>query len=207
MAENKKGFLLYADNQTLINKLPDELAGKLFKHIFAFVNDENPQTNDLLLDIAFEPIKQQLKRDLVKYEAQLEQRKEAGKRSAEVRKHNATTVNDRSISSTDNVSVTDNDTVTDTDNDILLKKETKDIPAFSDFLIYAKEKEPSICESGLKNKYDSWVENNWKDGHNSKITNWKTKLLNTIPYLPKKQLFIPDGYYLAKDGKIKRKVS
>jgi hypothetical protein len=65
--------------------------------------------------LAFEPIKQSLKRDLNKWENQQAQRSEAGKRSAEVRKRNAklaqrdsTTVNDRSISSTVNVSVNDN---------------------------------------------------------------------------------------------------
>ena len=62
--KNKKGFILYADIQNVINKLSDDYAGKLFKHILAYVNDENPTTNDLLLEIAFEPIKQQLKRDL-----------------------------------------------------------------------------------------------------------------------------------------------
>jgi len=40
----------------------------------------------LLIEIAFEPIKQQLKRDLKKFETAKKQRSEAGKRSAELRK-------------------------------------------------------------------------------------------------------------------------
>ena len=35
----------------------------------------------------------------------------------------------------------------------------------------------------IKAKYDSWVENNWKDGNGNKIKNWKTKLRNTWPHL------------------------
>ena len=67
MAENKKSFVLYTDSQGLINQLPDDIAGRLFKHIYAYVNDEDPITDELLLNIAFEPIKMQLKRDLIKW--------------------------------------------------------------------------------------------------------------------------------------------
>ena len=59
------------------------------------------------------------------------------------------------------------------------------IPSFEDFKNYAIEKEPYIDLKALKNKYDSWIENDWKDGHNNKIVKWKSKLLNTITYLPK----------------------
>ena len=68
MAQDKKSFLLYCDIIHTVNKLPDEKAGKLLKHILAYVNDQNPETDDVLIDIAFEPIKQSLKRDLKKYE-------------------------------------------------------------------------------------------------------------------------------------------
>ena len=63
--EGKKSFLLYCDQIGLFKKLPDEQAGKLIKIIFDYVNDLNPEVNDVLLDVAFEPIKLQLKRDLM----------------------------------------------------------------------------------------------------------------------------------------------
>lgn len=69
MAENKKGFVLYADQKLIFEDLTNEEAGILIKHIFAYVNDENPIFEDRFLDMAFKPIKLQLKRDLVKYEA------------------------------------------------------------------------------------------------------------------------------------------
>lgn len=78
MAENKKSFILYADMQGLVNQLPDEIAGKLLKHIYSYVNDENPISDDLLLNIAFEPIKQQLKRDLQEWEVIKSDRSKSG---------------------------------------------------------------------------------------------------------------------------------
>lgn len=75
MAEGKKSFLLYADYIHTFEHLSDEEAGKLIKILFRYVNDQNPQLDDRLLKIAFEPIKMQLKRDLTNWET------EKGKRS------------------------------------------------------------------------------------------------------------------------------
>ena len=38
----------------------------------------------------------------------------------------------------------------------------------------------------VKLKYKSWVENNWCDGNDKPIKNWKSKLLNTLPHLKEK---------------------
>ena len=57
------------------------------------------------------------------------------------------------------------------------------IPAWIDFLEYATSKKPTVCEQTLKLKYDSWVENNWVNGNGVKIKNWKSALLNTLPYI------------------------
>jgi hypothetical protein len=105
MAKNKKSFVLYADQKDIFSFLPDEVAGKLIKHIFSYVNDEDPTADNQLVELAFISIKRQLKRDLDKWETQLEQRREAGRKSAEKRQRNATTVNERTRNSTDNVNV------------------------------------------------------------------------------------------------------
>lgn len=87
MAEGKKSFLLYADIISTVEKLPDDLAGKLFKLILQYVNDKNPNNpTDLLLEIAFEPIKQQLKRDLKKWDAFKIKQSENGKLGGRPRK-------------------------------------------------------------------------------------------------------------------------
>ncbi len=113
MAKDKKSFVLYCDQKGIWDKLDDAQAGKLIKHIIAYVNDEGPTAPDFVTELAFESIKQQLKRDLKKWEDQLNQRIDAGKKSAEIRKRNAAAVNGRSISSTVNVTVNDNVNVTD----------------------------------------------------------------------------------------------
>ena len=74
------------------------------------------------------------------------------------------------------------------------KRKENNIPEFSEFLTYGLEKEKLLCENGLKLKYDAWIENGWKDGNQRKIINWKSKLLNTIQYLPKKTSQVPDAF-------------
>ena len=54
------------DQRGIFDKLSDEQAGKLIKHIFSYCADENPEA-EFIIDIAFESIKQTLKRDLKKY--------------------------------------------------------------------------------------------------------------------------------------------
>jgi len=88
MAVNKKSFLLYVDLIHTVEKLPDDYAGKLFKHLLQYVNDMNPETDDIVINVAFEPIKQSLKRDLVRWDETREKRSRAGKMSAEKRNKN-----------------------------------------------------------------------------------------------------------------------
>lgn len=123
MAENKKSFILYCDLIHTVSKMPDDKAGELFKHILKYVNDENPETDDLIIQLTFEPIKQQLKRDLTAWENERSSRSLAGKKGMEARwgKRDNDVINvittDNSVmptitSITDNVTVTVNDTVT-----------------------------------------------------------------------------------------------
>lgn len=79
MAEGKKGFILYADIIHTVKKLPIEKRGELFTIILEYVNDQNPEVQDLLVDLVWEPIKNQLKRDLKKYESRAKRSRENGK--------------------------------------------------------------------------------------------------------------------------------
>lgn len=69
-----------------------------------------------------------------------------------------------------------------------IKKEIN-IPTWVEFKEYAFSKKSLIDTQALKLKYDSWVENDWRDGNDNRIKNWKSKLLNTLPYLPEKKTF------------------
>jgi Family of unknown function (DUF6291) len=79
MAEGKSSFVMYSDWISVFDKLTDQEAGVLIKHIFAYVNDLDPEPKDRLTEIAFEPIKQTLKRDLRKWEGETGTRSDAGK--------------------------------------------------------------------------------------------------------------------------------
>ena len=87
--QGKKSFVLYTDQREVFDELSDEDAGRLIKHIFAYVNDENPITEDKLLKVAFLPIKTQLKRDLKIWDEKKAQRAEAGKKGGLAKSSNA----------------------------------------------------------------------------------------------------------------------
>lgn len=67
------------------------------------------------------------------------------------------------------------------------KKKDNNIPSFLDFYEYAKTLDGfhEQLEKPIKRKYDSWVANGWKDGNNVEIKIWKSKLINTMPYIVK----------------------
>ena len=131
MAEQKKSFVLYGDLIHTTQHLTNEDAGKVFKWVLEYVNDKEPKPLKGLLAAVCEPIKQQLKRDLLKYEIKREQYSEAGKRSAEARKlkklkekeleknSQRTLTNVESRSTNPTVSVNDNVNVTVNVNDII----------------------------------------------------------------------------------------
>jgi len=183
MAENKKSFILYCDQKGVWDKLDDAQAGRLIKHIISYVNDENPVAPDFITELAFEPIKAVLKRDLKKWEKQQEQRSEAGKRSAEVRKRNAklaerdsTTVNDRLISSTvsGNVSVSVNDNVSVSSKDDGIKPPSlEEVIEYFDENGYTKESATKMWEYYEESRKPRGRV--WKDGRGNTVKNWKQK--------------------------------
>lgn len=67
-----------------------------------------------------------------------------------------------------------------------IKEKKNNIPAFDEFLEYALENKPNIDIEKVKFKYEAWKLNGWKKQNGNKlqeIKNWKSTLLNTIPYL------------------------
>ena len=162
MAEGKKGFILYADLIHTVSQLSDVKAGKLLKHILKYVNDENPECNDQIINLVFTPIKHQLKRDLNHWEDVRQQRSLAGKASAEARrkkKQNSTnltnvkSVQQKLTKSTVIVNVNDNVNVKVKDNDI--------INAFKKNVIETA-KDNSISNTIVKEFLDHWTERDYE---------------------------------------------
>lgn len=118
MAHDKSSFILYADQAEVFINLPDDIAGKLIKIIFDYVNDKNPEVEDLLLKVAFAPIKQQLKRDLKDWENVKSNRSTAGKKGMASRWGNKAITKDNAvIPAITNITVNDNVNVNVNDNE------------------------------------------------------------------------------------------
>jgi hypothetical protein len=171
MAKEKNGFVLYCDIIHTAEKLTDEQAGKLFKHILRYVNDQNPEC-DFVTEIAFEPIKQTLKRDLVKYE-----NKRAQNKANAEKRWNANASERIPNDAKDAVIVRDSVRVRDINNTI---------PSCEEFIAYAVSNVSDINTEEVRLKYESWKVNKWctnVKGKEKPIKNWKSTLLNTLPYL------------------------
>lgn len=118
MAKDKKAIVVYADWISIFNKLSDDEAGRLIKHFFGYVNDQNPTAPDRLTDIIFEPIKQQLKRDLKKYEAMCLRNRSNGEKGGRPKQTDKNPNNPVGLNGNPkNPTEPDTDTDTDTDND------------------------------------------------------------------------------------------
>ena len=167
MAQDKKSFLLYCDLIHTVEKMPLEKSGELFLHILRYVNDQNPTSTDLIIDLTFEPIKQQLKRDLVKYESIREKNK------ANITKRWNTTVYDgiqTNTKHTDNDTVSDTDSGSDTVSDNVRKRSNKFIiPTLQEVKDYCMERKNGINPESFIDHYQA---KGWIVGK-SKMKDWK----------------------------------
>lgn len=157
MAENKKSFILYCDLIHTIEKMPKEKAGELFLHILQYVNDKNPITDDLIVNLTFEPIKQTLKRDLVKWEKFIEKQRENGLKGG--RPKNQTNPNNPTLILANPTKPKKADSVSDSVNVNEIKKNNID----SRKLKFASTLEPFLETYGrdmLNSFYAYWTEPN-----------------------------------------------
>ena len=165
MAKDKKSFVLYCDIIHTIEQLTDEQAGHLFKHVLYYVNDLNPETDNVITKIAFEPIKQQLKRDLVRYEKIRE------RNSLSARMRWDANACERMPNDAKNA---DNDNDNDNDINIVLEQKAKKPKRFSkppvdDVRQYMAELNMNDMSQRFVDYYES---NGWKVGKNP-MKDWK----------------------------------
>jgi len=164
MATDKKSFLLYCDLIHTVEQLTDEQAGDLFKHILRYVNDQEPQTENVITRIAFEPIKQSLKRDLQKYE-------DIRKRNQDnARKRWDATASDRIPNDTKNA-----DSVSDSvSGSVNVKKEIKGFvkPTIEQLKEYMSEQGMNDIAENWLNHYEA---NGWMVGK-VKMKDWKASV-------------------------------
>ena len=161
MANDKKSFLLYCDIIHTVEQLTDEQAGDLFRHILRYVNDQDPQSDSVITKIAFEPIKQALKRDLDKYKSICERNSDNAKKRWDA------TASDRIPKHTKNAD-SDIDIDSDIDKDIKVNKGFVK-PSIVEIKTY-------MTEIGMTDVSEKWFDyyesNGWLVGKN-KMKNWK----------------------------------
>lgn len=213
MASGKNSFVLYTDLIHTVKKMSDSKAGELFKTILSYVNDENPIIEDLLIEIAFEPIKQALKRDLKKWEGFIDKQSYNGKLGGRPKK--ALTENPSLLEKTQpnpkNPSLLEKThsnplkpkkavsvSVIDTVSEITVRKDDykKEPPPKEEFMQYVAErcatenKKFDEYKTGAATKYDAWVIAGWRDGYNNPISNWKSKVVSNLQYFKSTQPII-----------------
>jgi len=172
MAKDKNSFLLYCDLIHTVEHLPDETAGQLFKTILQYVNDHNPEPNDIILKIAFEPIKRQLKRDLNKWDKYIEKQSVNGKLGGRPPKANETQKTQPFLekpkkADSVNVSVSVNDNV-------IVKREKGFAPPAKDEVVELMvEKLDDFSAMGEADKFINFYQSkNWYVGK-TKMKDWR----------------------------------
>ncbi|MDN3606418.1 hypothetical protein [Kaistella yonginensis] len=68
-----------------------------------------------------------------------------------------------------------------------LAENDKTLPSFEEFIKYAKTLEiyePEL-DFDIKSKYEIWKNNGWKNSSDRPITNWKSSLKSTLPFMKK----------------------
>jgi hypothetical protein len=163
MAKDKKSFLLYCDIIHTVEQLTDEQAGSLFKHILQYVNDKEPCSESIITKIAFEPIKQSLKRDLDRYDSICKRNSDNAKKRWDA------TASDRIPNDTKNA-----DSDRDSDKDIKSIKEAKRIlpPTKDECIDLFKTNNYSTSEAVSFFHY--WESMNWTRKGGMKIQKWKS---------------------------------
>ena len=124
--QKKKSFVLFADFVTAVSVLTDEQAGKLFKLIFAYVNDmEVSKSQDPAIAAMFEMFRTQIDREAEKWAEKCRRNKEyshmrkcyARKVSADVGRHLPVSDDNSGHPTTSDVILNENDSDNDSDND------------------------------------------------------------------------------------------
>lgn len=228
MADNKKSFVLYADLISVVKKLVEadrvnktNYGGELFLIILEYVNDLNPIPVDFIIELAFEPIKLQLKRDLVKWSEFREKQSVNGARGGRPKKDLVNIENPKNPSlilesqKSLNVNVSVNDNVNANESVSVIANNYTPAPILGIDYIKAYNDLPDE----FKNMYDeefykSWLNiNSFISHHCQYLRKWSDQLTiiqfkNIFDRIVKKQIEIKqvqqafldlDGNRLAKE--------
>lgn len=166
----RDSFIIYRSFYEAICDLDSDSQAFVFKAICEYsLNFKEIELNGISNTI-FKLIKPQLDANNKRYENGKQPKLKQGTTKTEAkRKQNGIKTE---ANKNDNVNVNVND-----------NKNVNKIPTFEEFGKYAIEHKPNADKQDVKLKYEAWIQNDWKDGKNNKIINWKSKLLQTLPHI------------------------
>ncbi|MEY3429421.1 MAG: hypothetical protein RI930_248 [Pseudomonadota bacterium] len=181
----KKSFIIHTDSLSVLKKLKDEQAGKLFKAIALFQEDGLLPEDDFI-SIVFEPFLNQFSRDLKKYQNIVDRNKLNGSKGGRPKNpvgYLETQSNPEEPRKADSgnanvsVSVSKNDSG-NVDEECKLKSKSESkrfiAPTLEEVKNYCKERNNSVNPQKF---FDYYSAGNWKDAKGNSVKNWKQKLL------------------------------
>lgn len=115
-ANKRKSFIIYKDSLSVLKKLKDEQAGKLFKAIAEYQEEETLPKDDLI-SIIFEPFLNQFIRDDENYLNTCEARRNAGAKGGKQKLANASKRKQKLANLADSENDSDSDSDSENEND------------------------------------------------------------------------------------------
>ena len=206
-----KSFILHKDSLSILNKLSDEEAGKLFKAIYNF-QTQNILPTEKMIDCIFEPFLNQFKRDEEKYQNVVERNKiNIAKRWNKPNTKNTTrkTGIPKDTKNTDSGSKSDSDSDSKNENDLPIFINKDLFNAFVEMRIKIKKPLTEVAtdllikkltkfeskQVGLANQaLENSIESSYQGVFEPKINNSTQKSIG----MPKPQYDNPD--YYKNDG-------
>jgi hypothetical protein len=177
MADGKNKIIFYRDWIEIFTALNDDEAGKLIKHFFKYVNDENPKPVDRITELSFIPLKAQLKRDLKKYNEYVESQRLNGSKGGRPRETQKTQA------FSEKPKKGDKDKDKDKDKDIYR--------AFAHLFIYNEDVERQLDKGWTQEQIDNTLDAIYNFKGNTKYKDLNLLLQNWLRRehgTPKKQL-------------------
>jgi len=172
--KGKNSFTAYSDWIETFEALDDEQAGKLVKHIFRYVNDQDPEPPDVLTKAVFASIKTTLKRDLEKWRSKVEINRENGAKGGRPKNpKNPVGFYENPTKAKKGDSVRDRDSVSD--KEVIkesIKKSRFAPPSLLEVQNYIEERAYTVNAESFMAYYES---NGWKVGKNP-MKDWKAAL-------------------------------
>lgn len=166
----RESMLIYRSFVEAIKELPKGNQAEVWNAVFEFGLNENEVELNGISKTIFTLIKPQIEANIKRYKNGTKPKTKQKESKTEAKPKQEVSKSEANVNDNVNVNVNVNN----------------NIPNWVEFLAYAQSKKPNVDKDELLLKYESWVENDWctnSKGKQHKIKNWRSTLLNTLPYI------------------------